>query len=253
MEHRESHTCMNLCYSVVCRALFARILLIRAEMQETAFERNSGEIGGAVMLADGSSSSFSHCTFAGNTAASGSAVAVRPGARVDEIASCSFSRNWQQSEMRVESTGRMIDPSREYNDRTLEIFAERCDKRTVYLLIRRSACLCAGDQSTWRCRMGLMRFEDTLVFQMTRQPATSTLGGTVDAFRSCVMIISNSTFCNNGIISAAMLPSKGALVLQSPTCETEVVQTLFADNHVHTSGAAMLVRSSLSHVWNSNT
>lgn len=87
-----------------------------------------------------------------------------------------------------------------------------------------------------------IHYENNLVLPMTRQQATSTLGGTVDVFRSCVRMIVNSTFCNNGMISSTMLPSKGALVVESPSCVLEVVQTLFAYNTVHTSGAAMLVR-----------
>lgn len=87
-----------------------------------------------------------------------------------------------------------------------------------------------------------MKYESNLVFHMSREPATSTLGGTVDAFRSCIRRVVNSTFCHNGATSSAMLPSKGALVIESPSCELKVIQTLFSDNHVHTSGAAMLVR-----------
>lgn len=98
------------------------------KMQEIAFERNAGEEGGAVMLASASSSSFSRCIFADNTAAVGSAMAVRPGALVNDISLCIFCGNWQQSEMRDDRTGRMIDPSRAYNEQTLEIFADRCDR-----------------------------------------------------------------------------------------------------------------------------
>eukprot|EP00892_Ulva_mutabilis_P007624 jgi/Ulvmu1/5233/UM022_0026.1 len=93
--------------------------------------------------------------------------------------------------------------------------------------------------------MEYVDFENNLVFQMTRRQATSTLGGTLDIFRSCVHIIVNSTFCYNGISSATMLPSKGALVIESPSCELAVVQSLFAHNQVHTSGAAMLIQSAV--------
>eukprot|EP00892_Ulva_mutabilis_P007623 jgi/Ulvmu1/5232/UM022_0025.1 len=96
-------------------------------MHETTFERNSGQTGGAVMLAPGSTCSFSSCHFMDNTAAIGSAIAMRPGSKVDWISSCSFDGNWQQSEMQDQLTGRMIDPSRAYNDETLELFASRYD------------------------------------------------------------------------------------------------------------------------------
>lgn len=107
-------------------AVHTRMDVCCCGLQETTFERNSGQIGGAVMLAQGSSASFSFCKFMDNTAAVGSAMALRPGAKVDTILTCSFMGNWQQSEMRDPLTGRMIDPNRAYNEETLKIFAERC-------------------------------------------------------------------------------------------------------------------------------
>lgn len=211
-------------------------------MQETTFERNSGQTGGAVRLAAGSSCSFSFCKFTDNTAAIGSAVAVRPGANVDQMSSCSFHGNWQQSEMRDPVTGRMIDPNRVYNDETMEVFAARCAVVAVYMTEATTRLWSVFKRDSLQLyRMGVMHYENNLVFQMTKSEVTSTLGGTVDVFRSCVQTITNCTFCNNGMSSTTMLPSKGALVIESPSCELTLVQSLFAHNQVQTSGAAMQV------------
>lgn len=192
------------------------------------------------MLAGGSSSSFSGCRFVENTAKRGSALALRPNALVFRIDSCLFSGNWQQSEMRDEATGSMIDPNRAYNDRTLEIFVDRYDSPQPPIIHEMCSRILPVPLPL-SCRMGIEQFEDSLVFQMTRQPATGTLGGTVETFRSCIQEIFNSSFCGNGVTDIAMLPSKGALVIESPSCELKLDQTFFENNHVHTSGAAMLV------------
>ena len=69
------------------------------------------------------------------------------------------------------------------------------------------------------------------------------IGGTVHVFRSCVRAITACAFCHNaGIPVLQSLAAKGALYIESPTCELALNSTRFEDNEVALDGGAVQAR-----------
>ena len=94
------------------------------------------------------------------------------------------------------------------------------------------------------CRLGSPAFEDNRVLSTFKQEEGKTIiGGTVHVFRSCIRAITACAFCHNaGVPVLQTLAAKGALYVESPTCELAVNSTLFEGNEVALDGGALQVR-----------
>jgi microcystin-dependent protein len=93
--------------------------------------------------------------------------------------------------------------------------------------------------------MNIKNYTDNRLYSQYKEEETLTLlGGTVHVFTSCIASISNCTFCNNaGLPRTPALAPRGALYIESPTCGTNVTNSLFEGNAVPLDGGALQVRN----------